>query len=74
MLASCRSLSVILEFLNIVYQAEQIPLTLHLIFAAQAEAFEIFVGPYVAKHRLTAKDGGNADIVGAISLPTTDMR
>jgi hypothetical protein len=73
-LALCRQLSVILEFLNIVYQTEQIPLALHLIFATQAEAFEILVGPYVAEHRLTAKNGGNADITGAIYLPTTDMR
>lgn len=56
------------------YQTEQIPLALHIIFAAQAESFETLVGPYVAKHRLTAKDGGNADLAGAIYLPTTDMR
>ena len=39
------------EFLNVVHQAIELPLSIHLLLAAQAEAAELFIPAQVTKHR-----------------------
>lgn len=46
------ALSVVLQLLNVVYQAIQLPLALNLSTATQAEAIQPLVGTDIAKYRL----------------------
>lgn len=46
--------------------AIQLPLTLDFLFTAQTKSIQSFIETNIAKHRLTAMDGGNADNAGAV--------
>jgi hypothetical protein len=62
-------LSVIRQLLNVVHQAIQLPLTLHLLFAPQTEAIQTLVATDVAEHRL---NHGYAMTVNRFALLTID--
>ena len=57
------------QFLNVVYQAEQLPLYIHFHPAAQGEAVQFLVVANIAKHRLY---GGKASAVLGTSFRTVD--
>ena len=46
-----RHFTVVGQFLNIVYQAEELPLSLYFLFSAQTKAIELFIRSDIAEYR-----------------------
>jgi hypothetical protein len=57
------------QFFDVVHQAVQVPLGVHLLLSAQSESIEPLVCPQVAEHWL---DGGHAPTVQCPPLATVD--
>ena len=60
--ALVRQLPIILQFLNIMHQADQLPLALNFLLASQAKPVQPFVDADIAKHRLNHRHAVAIDL------------